>query len=107
MLRRWVQKAGLTAIIAVTFVGVPYFVSNTYGMGEGEVVNAGAEKTSEKLRDRIRNKYGEDSRSARTYDKAHKVMFDTFGIKEHNRKVREQEERERQAKKTRWYRRKR
>ncbi len=82
-LKNKIMPYTLATGIVVYSIGYSPAVTNSYGFGEeiGEMV---IEKGSEKIRDNIKN-----PKTRENYGKFHKFMFDTFGLKEHNRKIRE------------------
>lgn len=72
---------------------VGFFAQPAYAeMGGMEAASSLIEKGSEKIRARLQANDTDDSNKYERYEKAHKIIFDTFGIKEHNRKARENQD---------------
>ncbi len=78
----------LATSVAVYSFGFSPLTNRAFGFGE-EMGVIGIEKGSEKIRDHLKKR---KSKSYEKYEKAHKFMFDSFGLKEHNRKEREKYE---------------
>lgn len=63
--------------------------NSSHAMGEGAIGEIVLEKGSKRLGEGIKRKYGEDSRRYKGWEKTHRLMFDTTGIKERNREEKE------------------